>query len=75
MRLITCECTCKANEPYVDGTMPEFYSEEKKAISKFLKYKQGLNGVYYGQAAVFHTPTLFFGVHINGKHILAVKDD
>ena len=44
MKIITCECTCNPEEPYVDGSKPSFYDNEKKAIYMYarLKLKAGI---------------------------------
>ena len=55
--MIFCECGCVKGEPYPDGTVPLFTADENFARKEFLNF-------------LLHK---YFGVHLNGKHVLAVK--
>jgi len=54
MTLYTVECTCKPDEPYADGSLPEFYTDHEQARMALLRH------VIAGK--------IYFGVHWNGGH-------
>lgn len=53
--MVLVDCTCKPDEPYADGTLPRFHTEESKAIFDFMKHKK--------------KRPLYWGVHLNGLHV------
>lgn len=91
MRVVAVECNCK--EPYADGALPSFYTDERKAVFMWSKLKEKCKrGADRAHSELVVDPNppwevisrreplpnlkdynLYFGVHLNGLHILTVK--
>jgi len=66
LRIIAVTCDCARYGVYADGSKPEWYTVREQALQRFsvlddLK-ERGLDPPYWG-------------VHLNGAHILNVLDD
>lgn len=79
--VITCVCTCKPpeEETFADGSQASFYSDETKAVWMWRKLKAkaiaGSQRVRDNELLPnLKDYNLYFGVHLNGEHILTVKD-
>ena len=89
MKFHLVECNCKVDEEYVDGSKPSFYTDERKAAYMFnrLKVKCKIGQVrlqrelqVIGDELIRCLPplplkeyNLYFGVHLNGLHIMKVE--
>jgi len=83
MKVVTVECDCKKGQEFCSGNKPEFYKDLNEALGRFNHFKN-LNRVWalFDQAKIPIPPqysqhlvekALYWGIHINGKHIVAVK--
>jgi len=55
MRYSLHDCKCSVDEPYADGSLPEFYDVPIRAMVAYRKHKL--------------VSTLYWGVHLNGLHL------
>jgi hypothetical protein len=54
---MTSPCSCQPGEPYLDGTLPQFYTSEVLVLRLWL--------------AKGERP-LYWGLHLFGEHVLSV---
>jgi len=77
MTFITVECSCKPDLEYADGNKPSYYIDEKKAAYMYNKLRSKARidhtKVQAGDPRELKEFNMYFGVHLNGGHIISIK--
>ena len=58
-KFILYECTCKPDEAYVDGTLPQYHTDRQHALKALIRAKKNVDFYRY------------WGIHLDGLHILS----